>query len=107
MHWRRTVSGLLNRRLAMKTEMKTRTCPAAAAALVLGLACALPAAAQNTGGAGTTVAPNTPGALSAPIGGDRDRDWGWLGLLGLLGLAGLRGRRDDRHDAADKRTSSR
>ena len=83
----------------MTTGMKTTTCHTAAAALVLGFACALPAAGQNTGGAGTTVAPSTPGTLSAPNGGDRDWDWGWLGLLGLLGLAGLRGRSDDRRDA--------
>jgi len=32
-----------------------------------------------------------PGINTAETQGDRDFDWGWLGLLGLLGLAGLRG----------------
>lgn len=95
----------------MITRMKTRTCQAAAATLVLGLVCALPAAAQNTAGpaTATTTTQSAPGALSAPIGGDRDRDWdlGWLGLLGLLGLAGLRGRRDDTRDIGGTRTGPR
>jgi hypothetical protein len=66
-------------------------------ALVLGLACAVPAASQTTGGTGTTGTTGAPTtSTSAPIGGDRDRDfdWGWLGLLGLIGLAGLRRPRD-------------
>ena len=68
----------------------------AALALVLGLACAVPAVSQTTGGTGSTSAPTTTSAPAAPVGGDRDRgwDWGWLGLLGLIGLAGLRRPRD-------------
>jgi hypothetical protein len=66
----------------------------AALALVLGLACVVPAGAQTTGGTGSTTAPSTTSSTTAPVGGDKDRDWGWIGLLGLLGLAGLRRPRD-------------
>ena len=68
----------------------------AALALVLGLACAAPAVSQTTGGTGSTTTPSTTASTTAPIGGNRDRDfdWGWLGLLGLIGLAGLRRPRD-------------
>jgi MYXO-CTERM domain-containing protein len=60
----------------------------------------LPASAQTD-----TTSPGTGGAMQSPgtgdaMGndrsadvageqGDRDFDWGWLGLLGLAGLAGL------------------
>jgi hypothetical protein len=64
----------------------------------------MPAAAQNT--TGTTTSPSAPGAVSAPVGGDQDRDWGWLGLLGLLGLAGLMGRRDTARDLGGTRTGT-
>jgi MYXO-CTERM domain-containing protein len=72
----------------------------AALALVLGLACSAPVLSQTTGGtggtAGSTSAPSTTASTTAPVGGDRNRDWdwGWLGLLGLIGLAGLRRPRD-------------
>lgn len=55
----------------------------------------LPAAAQTD--AGTTGTTGTSGAdttstynnTNTAAQGDRDFDWGWLGLLGLIGLAGL------------------
>lgn len=57
--------------------------------LTAGLAIApltLPATAQNSVDSNTDTSEETvPGEQ-----GDRDFDWGWLGLLGLIGLAGLR-----------------
>lgn len=56
----------------------------------------LPAAAQtNTtptspyGTNNTTVETNPSQGVDYTNRGDRDFDWGWLGLLGLIGLAGL------------------
>ncbi|MEW5860264.1 MAG: WGxxGxxG family protein [Cyanobacteriota bacterium] len=55
----------------------------------------LPASAQTD----TTTAPDTTttapieGVTTTNYEGDRDFDWGWLGLLGLAGLAGLAGRK--------------
>lgn len=52
----------------------------------------LPASAQtdstapNTTTGDTTTTTTTQGTDAT---GDRDFDWGWLGLLGLAGLAGL------------------
>ncbi len=54
----------------------------------------LPASATGTTGdtttgttGNTTTTTTTQGTDAAT--GDRDFDWGWLGLLGLAGLAGL------------------
>lgn len=54
---------------------------------------ALPASAQNNTAPGTSIdnSTNAPGERVAGESGDRDFDWGWLGLLGLIGLAGLKG----------------
>ncbi|MBW4576863.1 MAG: hypothetical protein KME08_16435 [Aphanothece sp. CMT-3BRIN-NPC111] len=78
---------------------------------VLGLSLALvpltmPSYAQTggsgTGGAtgtsGTTTDGSSPADTTTQTGtdtttGDRDFDWGWLGLLGLAGLGGLAGRK--------------
>lgn len=66
---------------------------------VLGLSLALvpltmPSYAQ-TGGSGTTTdgtgTTSTTQTGTDATTGDRDFDWGWLGLLGLAGLAGLAG----------------
>ena len=68
--------------------------------MALGLACALPVAAQNTPAANTTTttAPTASATRQdADIRKDDDRsNWGWLGLLGLAGLLGLRRDRDTR-----------
>lgn len=73
-------------------------------ALALGLTVlpsTLPAAATATDSAAptTTGAPvdaTDPGAVdNNDVEGDRDFDWGWLGLLGLIGLAGLTRKNDD------------
>lgn len=45
-----------------------------------------PATAQNSADSNTIAQAET----SSDQEGDRDFDWGWLGLLGLAGLAGLR-----------------
>ncbi|MGB3203786.1 MAG: WGxxGxxG family protein [Crinalium sp.] len=55
---------------------------------------AMPSYAQTGTGTGTgTGTDTTPGTNPVVVDtnreGDRDFDWGWLGLLGLLGLAGL------------------
>jgi MYXO-CTERM domain-containing protein len=67
-----------------------------AAALALSLAAlpSLSASAQTAapGGTGTTDTTGNPQTNQA---GDRDFDWGWLGLLGLAGLAGLARRNDE------------
>ncbi len=54
----------------------------------------LPVSAQSDTAPGTTTAPDT--TTTTPVQGtdnvntgDRDFDWGWLGLIGLAGLAGL------------------
>lgn len=77
-----------------------------AGALTLSIAIlpsTLPASAQTgTGTDTTTTTPNTTldntqtGGMESAERGDRDFDWGWLGLLGLAGLAGLAGKK--RHE---------
>jgi MYXO-CTERM domain-containing protein len=67
-------------------------------AVVLGFACALPVAAQNTTEPNTTTT-TTPSATTTredvSVRKDDDRsNWGWLGLLGFAGLFGLRRDRD-------------
>lgn len=55
----------------------------------------LPASAQDSSGTGTTGdTTQTQGTDNATT-GDRDFDWGWLGLLGLAGLAGLARKREE------------
>lgn len=60
----------------------------------------LPVSAQTSSdttspAAGTTEGgTQTQGTNSAET-GDRDFDWGWLGLIGLAGLAGLSGKREE------------
>ncbi len=73
--------------------MKRNVLSAAIGAGVLSLGLAtlpltLPAGAQTDGTTttDTTTTDTTPNQVSE---GDRDFDWGWLGLLGLAGLAGL------------------
>ncbi|MBD2103749.1 WGxxGxxG family protein [Leptolyngbya sp. FACHB-261] len=58
----------------------------------------LPVSAQTNN---TTTDPNSPTLDSTPlqetdpVEGDRDFDWGWLGLLGLAGLAGLARKKEE------------
>ena len=51
----------------------------------------LPASAQTNTAPGTngTTTTTTPSSDVYRAEGDRDFDWGWLGLLGLSGLFGL------------------
>ncbi|MBD1862793.1 MULTISPECIES: WGxxGxxG family protein [Trichocoleus] len=52
----------------------------------------LPAGAQTDAGTSTTSGTDTTSTYNntdTATEGDRDFDWGWLGLLGLAGLAGL------------------
>lgn len=61
----------------------------------------LPATVQaqtdGTAPGGTTTAPGgTMGTTETTTeGGDRDFDWGWLGLIGLAGLGGLARKREE------------
>ena len=50
----------------------------------------LPTAAQTSNN--STVDNSSSQSTSQ---GDRDFDWGWLGLIGLAGLAGLGGKKHD------------
>lgn len=82
-----------------------------ASALTLGLS-VLPATATTTTApadptvpSATTTDPVNPAPAvdttenddldEADAAGDRDFDWGWLGLLGLIGLAGLTRKHDE------------
>lgn len=54
----------------------------------------LPASAQTTSPSDSTTTDTTTTAPNQGVNneqGDRDFDWGWLGLIGLAGLAGLAG----------------
>ncbi|MBD2741672.1 WGxxGxxG family protein [Coleofasciculus sp. FACHB-1120] len=53
-----------------------------------------PDTTTNTAPDTTTTTPNQ-GVTTTNYEGDRDFNWGWLGLLGLAGLAGLSGRKND------------
>ncbi|HEY9874161.1 MAG TPA: WGxxGxxG family protein [Candidatus Obscuribacterales bacterium] len=55
----------------------------------------LPASAQTGNDSGTSTAPRTDVSNTDYNNGDRDFDWGWLGLLGLAGLAGLAKKREE------------
>ncbi|MFE1748374.1 WGxxGxxG family protein [Coleofasciculus sp. H7-2] len=63
----------------------------------------LPASAQTDNTPPDTTTNTAPDTTTAPrqdvnnanYEGDRDFNWGWLGLLGLAGLAGLSGRKHD------------
>ena len=73
-------------------------------ALAMGLACALPVAAQTTTGSTTTTTPSSTSTTrdnAAARTDDDHRDWGWLGLIGLAGLLGLR-RRDGGTQSVDR-----
>ena len=79
--------------------------------MALGLACALPAAAQNTPAPNTTTT-TTPSATTtrqdADIRKDNDHsNWGWLGLLGLAGLLGLRRDRNSQTTSATRTAPAR
>ncbi|HYD57023.1 MAG TPA: WGxxGxxG family protein [Burkholderiales bacterium] len=94
---------------------------ATALAASLGLACAMPVAAQTSGQSGSSdkqsqsanssqqsggqnasTGQSSPSDLGMQQRGEEGRDWGWLGLLGLIGLAGLR-RREHHHDQGVRR----
>ncbi|PSB32396.1 WGxxGxxG family protein [Chlorogloea sp. CCALA 695] len=50
---------------------------------------ALPVSAQTDTTPGTTTTTEPVQGTNNAEQGDRDFDWGWLGLIGLAGLAGL------------------
>ena len=63
----------------------------------------LPSFAQSDTGSGTGTTTGTDSTTvdttTQPEQGDRDFDWGWLGLLGLAGLAGLARKKQETHVA--------
>ena len=57
---------------------------------------ALPASAQNSGETTDSTSGTSSYQGTDSTRGDRDFDWGWLGLIGLAGLAGLaKGKRSE------------
>lgn len=88
----------------MKRNSLAKFVGATVLTLSLAIAPSLSASAQTggTGGTGTgTTGTDTTGTgttgtnIRTNQAGDRDFDWGWLGLLGLAGLAGLARKNDD------------
>lgn len=78
----------------MKRSNLSNIIGASAIGLSLAILPLVPVSAQTDTAPGTTTAPNT--TTTEPVQGtnnteqgDRDFDWGWLGLIGLAGLAGL------------------
>lgn len=72
----------------MKRSHLSKTLGVSVVGLSLAVLSHLPVSAQTeTAPNTTTTAPNT--GYTTQTEGDRDFDWGWLGLLGLAGLAGL------------------
>lgn len=65
----------------------------AAAAMAVGIACAMPAMAQEDAGQTTSATAN----IENPATDDDDRSMGWIGLLGLVGLLGLKRKRHEHH----------
>lgn len=55
----------------------------------------LPASAQSDTGSGNTGENTQSQGTESAETGDRDFDWGWLGLIGLAGLAGLARKREE------------
>jgi MYXO-CTERM domain-containing protein len=82
--------------------LSTRSWRNSAAVVMLGLSCAMPAAAQDNQGAGGSS--NTTRTTETRT--DRDTDLGWLGLLGLAGLLGLRGRHNTDTNYNSRTTAS-
>ncbi len=69
-----------------------------AGVLTLGLAVLplIPTSAQTNSETTSPAAGTTEGqAMNSGETGDRDFDWGWLGLIGLAGLAGLSRKREE------------
>ncbi|MBW4638093.1 MAG: WGxxGxxG-CTERM domain-containing protein [Gloeocapsa sp. UFS-A4-WI-NPMV-4B04] len=66
---------------------------------------------STTSGTSTGTTTTTPGTTvyqqTSPATGDRDFDWGWLGLLGLAGLAGLARKNEEPVRYRDPDTASR
>lgn len=93
----------------MKTSHLSKLVGASVLSISLGiLPLATPASAQNNAAPGTSVDNNTiaQGETVAGESGDRDFDWGWLGLLGLAGLAGLKGGSKQKNSAQNQRRTT-
>lgn len=91
----------------MKTHL-SKIVGASVLSLSLGiLPLAIPASAQSDIAPGTSIDNNinAPGERVVGESGDRDFDWGWLGLLGLLGLAGLKGGSKQKNSVQQRRTT--
>ena len=79
----------------MKRSNLTNLLGASAIGLSLAiLPLALPVSAQTDTTPGTTTTTEPLQGTNNTEQGDRDFDWGWLGLIGLAGLAGLSGKKE-------------
>ena len=67
---------------------------------------ALPVSAQTDTTPGTTTTTEPVQGTNNAEQGDRDFDWGWLGLIGLAGLAGLSRKNEAPTDYRDPNVAS-
>ena len=67
---------------------------ASAIGLSLAILPLVPVSAQTDTTPGTTTTTEPVQGTNNTEQGDRDFDWGWLGLIGLAGLAGLSGKKE-------------
>ncbi len=73
----------------MKRSNLSTLIGASAIGLSLAILPIVPVSAQTDTTPGTTTTTEPVQGTNNAEQGDRDFDWGWLGLIGLAGLAGL------------------
>ena len=73
----------------MKRSNLSTLIGASAIGLSLAILPLVPVSAQIDTTPGTTTTTEPVQGINNAEQGDRDFDWGWLGLIGLAGLAGL------------------
>lgn len=78
----------------MKRSNLSNLIGASAIGLSLAILPLVPVSAQTDTTPGTTTTTEPVQGTNNAEQGDRDFDWGWLGLIGLAGLAGLSGKKE-------------
>ena len=78
----------------MKRSTLSNLIGASAIGLSLARLTLAPVSAQTDTTPGTTTTTEPLQGTNNTEQGDRDFDWGWLGLIGLAGLAGLSGKKE-------------
>lgn len=78
----------------MKRSTLSNLIGASAIGLSLAILPLAPVSAQTDTTPGTTTTTEPLQGTNNTEQGDRDFDWGWLGLIGLAGLAGLSGKKE-------------